>query len=168
MISRTIQLLTSARQKITVLVFTWLFPYVYLFPVSNLVDASGPLSKWNFSVFCCKYLCWRFCPSRGLLAVSRLFPNCLPCMLASVWPSDNFLAFYLPHLSQLSLAIICNLQEWRLLFPAQVQKAFGSPAYLLTYLLSMCHVALWTKSWLGPNHVAVTWRTALLLNVGNN
>lgn len=79
-------------------------------------------------------------------------PSCPhdPCMLASVWPSDNFLAFCLPHLSQLSLAIVCNSRSGDCFFHLGCKKR-APPG-----LLSMCHVVLWTKSWLGPNRVAVT------------
>lgn len=91
--------------------------HLCLFPVSNSVDASGLLSKWNFSVFCCKYLCCRFCLSLGLLAVSSPTSASplhvgfsLPLPLFG--PSDKFFffffAFHLPHLSQLTLAIVCT------------------------------------------------------------
>lgn len=108
--------------------------------VSTSVEGSVcPQDSWRSS----SHLCPKFSPLHAGF--------CLAFLL--FWPSGFlfvclFFAFYLPHLSQPSLAIVCN---WRsgdcfLLFAPQVQKACGP------VLLSMCHVALWTESWLGPSN----------------
>lgn len=116
-----------------------------------LLMASGPLSKWNFSVFCCKYLCWRFCLSPGLSAVARLFPAA-PTTPAC-WLLFDLLIIFLHFvcLILVSLALQSSVtQGVEIAFSTSGAKSVRPPG-----LLSMCHVVLWTKSWLGPNGVAV-------------
>lgn len=72
------------------------FPSVCLFPVSDFVGASGLLSKWDFSVFCCKYACRRFFLSLGLFGslTSYLFPNFLSMHVCFCSESDLMIFFF--------------------------------------------------------------------------
>lgn len=100
LVERTLQAL-HLPEEINIPGFTWFFsPSVCLFPVSDFVGASGLLSKWNFSVFCCKYSCCCFGLALGPSAVplpaspDHLSIACwLPFLSLTFW---WFFAFHLP------------------------------------------------------------------------